>query len=304
MNNFSKSVFAAVAAVAMAAAGCDNADKYLRIDPEHIDIDSDVPEATASIEASAAWMAYCSADWLTYSYWENTLIIGIPTKNESLLTREASITIITGDGQTRVLPVLQKAMDAFFDITPASLGEFGSNGETSQTLTVSTNLTDWGSSAADSWVTVVRGTGEIDANVLTITVEQSRQLGERESSVTVSPALEAFESLARTIPVVQRGVELMIASTLLNSSTYVLEVPAEETEAVITVYAKEMWEVATDDTGGRIVPNLTGGPADTESGTVLTITVPENTGTEPYNYLLTFTCGGEVYEYEMVQAAP
>ncbi len=301
IKTLSRIIFAVLAAVSMLNAGCNKADKYLRIDPEYFDVESDVRELTAWIEASASWMYYSNADWLTCSYGKDAVTISITAVNESLEEREAVVTIITGDGQTRAIPILQRAMNAYIDVTPATLAEFDSKGGTFQTVTVDTNLSQWGYTNRESWVIVVQGTGT-ETDKLNVGTERSWQLDERRDSLIIAPVLDAFLPLTDTIPIVQRGANLMITSESLDSS-HILQAPAEETGITVSVYAKDSWSVA-DDSGGRLLFDLTNGPADTENGTLMTITVPANTGTEPYNYILTFTCGGETYEYEMVQAAP
>ncbi len=301
MKNIFKGIFAALTAVSMMNAGCDKAEKYLRIDPESFDIASDELEVSASVEASASWMAYCNADWLEFSYGENALFITIKEKNESLEERAAVITVITGDGQTRPISILQRAMDAYIETTPSALAEFSSEGGTPQTVTVDTNLSQWGFSNREPWATVVQGI-DTEANKLTIITERSWQLDDRRDSLIIAPVNNAFLPITDTIPIVQRGANLMITSEAMDSS-HILRSSASETVIIISVYAKNTWSV-TDDSGGRLSFDLTGGPADTENGTSMTVTVPANTGAEPYDYILTFTCGDGRYEYRLVQAAP
>ncbi len=306
MKNLFKVIFAALAAVSLVNAGCDKAGKYLRMDPESFNVASDELILTAAIEASASWMAYCppTVEWLKYTYTEEGLLITINGDNESLEPRETAIDITTGDGQTAVIHILQRAMEAYIDVTPASLAEFDSAGG-SQTLAVSTNLTagwDFGFTGKGSWATAVRGTDE-ESGILTVGAAQSRELDDRRDSLIIIPVNDAFRPLTDTIPILQRGANLIITWPSMDDA-YVIEASAAETALDISVYAKEEWTVGSDDTGDRLSFSLTGGPADIDSGTLMTVTVPANSGTDPYNYILTFTCGGEEYEYELVQAAP
>ncbi len=296
-----KGIFTALLAVSAMLAGCEKQDKYLDIFPSSFDLDSDAQEVSAIVEASAAWMLYCTADWLKYSYGPNSMTIEIALPNESLEDRQTEITVISGDGLTRTVPVIQRAMNAYFDVDPPALQPFDGKGETIQTLTVSTNVSAWGFINSESWLTVVRGTGEGEYT-LTLSVERSRDLDDRRDTVIVGPSNELFYSLTDSIPVVQKGVNLIALSDYMDSS-YDIRVPAEGAEeVVVSVYAKSTWAV-TDDSERRLVFDITTGGSDPVNGVPMIITVPENTTTEECAYILTFACGGENYTYQLIQAA-
>lgn len=303
-NSFMTGILAALVTVMAGAgiAGCDNAERFLRAEPASFDIASDVLSVSTDIEASASWMAYCNASWLSYDYDGNTLLVGITAINESTEDRFAEIHITTGDGQSRIIPLVQRAMNAILDVDPAVFAEFDSRGATSRTVTVSSNLSEWSFTNREQWLKIVRGEDE-NANVLTVTAERSYDLSERRDSLIVYPMNELFYPIADTIPVVQAGALLAIRSTMQNANTHALEVPATGAEVAVSIYAKYDWTVATDDSEERLSLDIAGGSANTESGTILTITVPENTLPESVTYTITFTCGGEEYEYELVQSA-
>lgn len=303
MTNRCKGILTAILVVAAMVAGCDRHEKYLRVDPGSFEIASDVLEASAAIEASASWMSYCNADWLTcFMSADKSLYISISGANESPESRSTEITIITGDGQTKTIPFVQKAMDTVFDISPSAFPLFDSKGAVIQ-ATVSANL-EWTSGLLNDepWVTVVRGEGGED-DILTISVARTDRLDERRDSLIVSPVNEEFLFLTDTIPVVQKGAELLVSSDLMKDS-FTVEITAGTTEAVVYVIAKNNWTVETNDTEGRISLDMTGGGSDLDNGVALAITLPENTTAEPYTYTLTFSCNGEEFEYELVQSAP
>jgi hypothetical protein len=184
---------------------------------------------------------------------------------------------------------------------PATLEPFDNKGTNTQTVKVESNLSDgWDYLNREAWMTVERGVGE-DNNELVVSVERSYDLYPRYDTLIVYPAGDAFRSLTDSIPVVQAPALLMVQS----SNTAVLNAPAEGGELIFTVYAKESWTVATDDTEERLILNgsvFSGTAEELEAGLNLEIDVAENISTEPVTYTITFSCGGEDYEYELIQA--
>lgn len=294
-------IFAAILTAAAVAAGCSDKNRYLRINPSSVEIESDAQAVLIDIECSSSWMAYNNADWLVYSYDNsNTLRITVSQANESLEPRESTITIVTGDGQEQEIYVLQKAVDAHFDVSPMQLEPFtGMGGQ--QTAVVSTNLSDWGVFNAESWLTATPGEGA-ESNTLTITASRSWILDERRDTLIVRPTNDVFVELADSIPVVQHGVDLIARWPDMPDGSFTINTAAEGGEISVTVYAKYDWTVTSDDTGGRLQFSMTSGVSDL-NGITFVITIPDNASAEEFNYTLTFTCNGNEYEYWLRQPA-
>lgn len=282
-------------------AGCSSNDKYLRIYPSSLELESDAQAVLVNIESSASWMVYNYADWLVYSY-DNakTLRITISKANESLEARETTISVITGDGQEQDIYVLQKAMDAHFSVSPMQLEPFGGSGG-EQTAVVSTNLAEWGVSNSESWLTVERGKDE-ESNRLTFSAARSWVLEERRDTLILKPSNEIFAKLADTIPLVQHGVDLIARWPDRTEGSFTIDAPVEGDQISLTIYAKYGWTVTSDDANSRLQFSITEGASDL-NGITLVITVPENETTEGFDYTLTFTCNGGEYEYGLLQPA-
>lgn len=304
LHKLFRPAFAASLAL-LAAAGCDNKDKYLRANPPSFELDALPQSVVATIEASSAWMYSGDADWFTTAKDgsdPSLLHIVIPETNESLSPREGTITIVSGDALQITIQVLQRALDASIEVTPRSLEEFDGKGTSAQTLTVEThNISEWGFTNRESWLTVTRGEGS-ESNVLTVTAAYSDSFEPRRDTIIIGAINTEFEALNDTIPVVQREVNLVMihdeTDTVIEST---FETGPEAAGIEFSIASAYDW---TLEAGGGAVPDVTSGEADTTGQTGLTVSIPENTGTETIEYPLTFECGGETYTFTIIQPAP
>ncbi|MDR2911949.1 MAG: hypothetical protein LBV38_01420 [Alistipes sp.] len=296
---------ATAACLALLSTGCEEDDRYLRADPSSVEIAADsTSDIAVTVESSSRWLAdpASAPEWLSLSYDDalSLLWLRLAGTNESLEERRAEILLISGDGLELTVPVVQRAMDVFFEVSPHELTIFGARNAATQTLTIDTPL-EWEFSILEGgeWA---KATREENTNTLDITTDATHMLEERRTAIALRPVNDAFRELADTVAVVQRGLDLLAQSTLMNPTTFEIELPAEGGDAPISVYAKGDWTAATDSPD--LTLDLAGGGADIENGTLLTLTAGPNPTPESRTFTLTFTCEGESYEYTITQKAP
>ncbi len=302
-----------IIAVLLSVSGCKEPEKYLRIVEKEVVIAAEEIEATITVEASASWMVDVSGlpEWIDeFEYDEagGTFTVKLPSEgNATLESRSTVIRVDSGDGLTASVHLTQLAMDAVIVLTPAALEPFDGNGAPEQTLTVEAYPAEWTFTEDMDWLTVARGEGDL-YNTLVLTAARSQQFEERSGEIVVRHIAEAFETLADTLAVTQRGVNLFLVSDPesipIDPETLEIGLPAEGIEINLTVLAVADWTVSVDQPEeGRATLEITGGEMNDTDGIELPLTVPENTAGERYEFTLVFECGGEQYTYKCVQAA-
>jgi hypothetical protein len=298
---FSIAFFAAQVVV---FAGCAPGEKFLGADTASIEfLAGDTAPRSVTVSSSSSWTIY-TADlpkWLTIGYdADNTNVFTVTaTRNESLDGRRAVIPIVSGDGLSVDIPLTQGSTDAVFDVSPMEIAPFGPREEEARALTVATNVT---------WEAVVlHGAGWIryrttagttpGTDLLLVNVTPIRSLDPRRDTIVLRPVVGAFSSLADSVAVVQTGLDLMVTSDAMNETTLETAIPADGGSVVMMVYSRAEWSVATGAPSDRVTIDSTSGPADPEYGTPIELTAISNPSTDEYTFTLTFTSGGETYEY-------
>lgn len=285
------------------SAGCDKKDKYLRADPPSLEFDAQAQSATATIESSSSWYYNSGAAWLdVYADNDNPSLLHVVAQaNESLSPREDEVNVVSGDALQISVRVFQRALDASIEVTPPALLEIDGRGTLVQTLTVTAhNVSEWAFTNRENWLDVSRGEGDRD-NVLTVRADYSHMFEPRRDTIIIGVPREGFEAINDTIPVVQRGVNIVLIDATGNVVENIFEIGAGVTEIEFSVASAYDWTLTAS---GGAVPSATSGIADTSGKTGLLITVPENTGIETVEYLLEFKCGGESYPFTIMQSAP
>jgi hypothetical protein len=295
-----KTIFpAAFFIVAITFTECATEGTFLKASVEGIEFSAEpTGEQTVTIDASSSWMVEFAGleEWLSVEYDDSDanvlrLSAGI---NESPEGRDDSVVVVSGDGLSLILPIVQRAMGGYFDVTPAVLQTFGARETAIRTLTIDTNMTTWEASVLhdSDWILL-----SPEDNTLGVGVKPTRLLDARRDTIVLRPMNEAFASLADSVAVVQRGLDLLVSSEAMDETTLETAVPAGGGEVFLTVYSRNTWSVTTDDSAGRVTLDISSGPAEIEYGTPLVVTATENTGPEEYTFTLTFSSGGETYEY-------
>ncbi len=301
-----KTLFATIFLTALVALAtcCTTAERHLSADVSSITVEAaDVTDHVISVSSSSSWMVDASglADWLSVWYDTNNpslLFVAATEKNESLEERSDDITIISGDGLVLTIPLTQLSMDVRFNPTPPALETFAARNAPAQTIDVDTDLTWEAAQLHGEWIVLTRGTAEEGTeNTLTVEVPSTRSLQPRRDTIVLRPTLEAFASMADSVAVEQTGLGLVAESPMMNEQTLEIEIPREGGEVIVSVFSHERWDLSTDASEQTATLSLTEGPADTENGITVVVTVAPNDTTEPRTFVLTFESGGETYEY-------
>lgn len=295
--------------VSAGLAGCSPPDEFLRADVTVVEIGAeDTSHNTVSIESSSSWMvdASGSVDWLELGYEEGdpwTLWV-TALLNESPDPRESSITVVSGDGLTLTIPVVQSGMNIRFGVTPTELQPFGARDTGAQTLTVDTGLSWQAIQLHGDWITLTKGTEQGKENTLAVGVKATRIFEERRDTIVLQPVNEVFHRWSDSLVVVQEGIGLVVTAELMNEQTLEITIPADGGEVPMSVFSKEAWLVTTDASPDRVTFDMTGSGSDIENGIPIVMTVTPNTSTEEdHAFTLSFESGGETYEYRCRQQA-
>ncbi|MDR2894850.1 MAG: hypothetical protein LBU97_05260 [Alistipes sp.] len=295
-------------AALIVAAGCTPADKFLRVDTPEITIAADHSgRIDVTVSASTSWMfdppAVGTREWLSleYSTTDPALLRVSAARNESLDERTAEINIVSGDGLSIVVPVVQLAMDARLDVSPRRL-DLAATDTLPHTIAVTTTNLSAGWRALQlrgDWLSLV---SERDGT-LTVKANPLRSMAERMDTVVLLPVSEAFLSLADSIVVVQTGLGLLVESEAMNLESFEIEAPATGGDFALRVFSTAPWRVTVGSSNPDGTPtealaiDLTEGAADTGNGTVIVMTVAENISTDERTFTLSFESGGETYQY-------
>jgi hypothetical protein len=303
---FSITLFRAVVTIAVSAvlAGCAKGDRFLTASRQVLEFAADdVDGLLLEIDASAPWMieSIGMPDWLWVQYNpDNSALINVTARlNESLIPRSSVLSIVSGDGLTLNIPVVQRSMDITFDTSPGEVAPFGPNETATRTLTVTTN-TLWQAvvlNGAD-WISFSPGAGpEPNTDLLDVSVKPTRSLDRRRDILVLQPVTEAYQALSDSIEVVQLGLDLLVTADGMNEETLETAIPATGGEVSMTVQSRFPWDVSTNADPGRVTLDTTSGPADLEYGTPITITVAANPGPGEHTFTLIFSSQGETYQY-------
>ncbi len=301
-----------ITAILLAFLGCKEPEKYLRIVEDDLVIAAEELTVEINVESSAEWMVDVSVlalPWINgFEYEPNgkTFTIEITEANATLEARSVVLRVDSSDALSRSITLTQLAMDASIGVTPAALEPFDGNGAPEQTLTVDAYPAEWKVDEEVDWLTVTRGEDNL-YNTITLTAARSQQFEERNGEVVVHHIAEAFETLADTLAVTQRGVTLFLyraETSPIDPETLEIGLSAEGGVITLPVLAIDDWTVRVDQPEeGRATLGMTGGEANEDDGIELPLTVPENTAPETYEFTLVFECGGERYTYKCVQKA-
>ncbi len=302
------SVILGCAAIVAGSWGCASGDRFLRTDADVMEISAeDQSDHAVVIEASSSWIANVSEEtpWLYVHYAEDNpgLLWVAASVNENPEPRNAAITIVSGDGLTLEIPVVQLGMVIRFEVTPRTLEPFAARDASTQTLTVDTGLSWRFSQLHGDWIVMTRGTEEGSENTLTIGVKPTRIFEERRDTIVLQPDRAEYHASGDSIVVVQAGIDLVVTGDAMDEETFEIGVPAQGGEVSLSVFARHAWEVTTDAPAERVSFDITGHEGGTmENGTPIVMTVAPNTSTEEdYTFVLTFESAGETYEYRCTQ---
>jgi hypothetical protein len=297
----------ALVATLVAAGGCAVQNAYLRADAAELELAAgDVAQHTITIDASSSWALYTGTTflWLSATYDADdasALRVRALGVNESREELRDTLLIVSADALTLTIPVVQRALAGSLAVTPAAPEPFGPRESETRTLTVETNLSAWEHTVlGDGWLTATRADG---GREITLRAKGLNRLEERRDTVVVYPVAEDFSQLADSIPVVQRGMDLVMTAEAMNAETFDVAIPAAGGEVAVSIYSRAAWTLAHDADPERVSVNLTEGGADTENGVPLIVTVAANLSTEEYTFTVTFTSDGKKYTYLCRQPA-
>jgi hypothetical protein len=277
---------------------------------------TDVSSHAVMIEASSSWMFDTffgapheegTSRWASARYDSNNpALMWVETlgRNENPEPRLDTVVVVSGDGLRLEILVRQGALEVSFGVAPASIEPFGPRESDTRTVSVSSTIA-WEYEVVDrsDWLTVARSDDPDSASgTLTVAAAPTRSLDPRRDTIVVRPANQAFHAQhTHKIPVEQAGIDLIVESEKMNTSTFAVEIPAAGGEIPLWVYSRAGWTASVNAPPERAALDITSGPADIESGIPVVMTAAANPSTEQFEFTLTLTSAGQKYEYICIQ---
>ena len=143
----------------------------------------DTQTKTVTVETNAVnWNLSQSVDWIVIKKESGYFTVGVE-KNRVTDNRIGTVTVKAGEAEPVTVAVTQLAGEeekAVLTVTPTEL-EFTALGQETQSVSVSTNVSEWNTSQSASWLFA-----EKSGNKLSVTVERNFAVAVRTGTVTVT----------------------------------------------------------------------------------------------------------------------
>ena len=211
----------------------EGAEPFLAVAPDRINVAPESGSAVFSVTSNVGWSVTDDASWLTATKTDgSTISVSYSAYNSDNIGRLAHITVTGTGGITETVELYQYGGYISFNAPQQNIGA----GAGSQSVEVSTKISEWTVSDNASWVTVSRRTG---TNWIDISWEANPSTNPRDVAITVTGTGEVTTS--GVLGITQAGAEpfLAVAPDRIN-------VAPESGSAVFSVTSNVGWSV-TDD---------------------------------------------------------
>jgi hypothetical protein len=135
-----------------------------------------------------------------------------------------------------------------------------------------------------------------DPNLLSVSATANANLTDRTDSIV----LVSGDGSRLIIPVIQTGMDFFVVSSMVDSSTGTIMVPAAGGEVPLSVFSNYAWSVSTDEPAEKVTIDPVNSEAN-EEGTPVVVTVAANDTVEEFAFILIFESDGKEYSYPFVQ---